>query len=79
MAGVLEPLGIRLWDGTLDMPGRLAFMGAPDGTLILASPGRGWMPTRREAEVGEVEVAGNRGGEVKLPGTSHRVRTVVRH
>ena len=50
MARALESLGVRLWDGTLDVPGRLAFMGAPDGTLILAPPGRGWMPTGRTAE-----------------------------
>ena len=49
MARALEPLGIKLWDGTLDLPGRLAFMGGPDGTLILAAAGRGWMPTGRAA------------------------------
>lgn len=79
MAAALEPLGIRLWDGTLDAPRRLAFMGAPDGTLILASTGRGWMPTGREAEAWEVEVevAGVRDAEVTLPGTPHRVLTVA--
>jgi hypothetical protein len=80
MARALERLGVRLWDGTLEVPGRLAFMGAPDGTLILAPPGRGWMPTGRAAEpwAVEVEAVGVRNAEVTLPGTSHRVVTVMR-
>jgi catechol 2,3-dioxygenase-like lactoylglutathione lyase family enzyme len=80
MARALERLGVRLWDGTLEVPGRLAFMGASDGTLILAPPGRGWMPTGRAAEpwAVEVEVVGIRNAEVTLPGTSHRVVTVIR-
>lgn len=79
MARALEPLGIQLWDGTLDAPGRLAFMGPPDGTLILAPSRRGWMPTGREAEAWtvEVDVAGIRDAQVTLPGTPHRVRTVA--
>lgn len=79
MARALEPLGIKLWDGTLELPGRLAFMGAPDGTLILAATGRRWMPTGREAELFEVnvDVAGAQDAEVTLPGTPHRVRTVA--
>jgi catechol 2,3-dioxygenase-like lactoylglutathione lyase family enzyme len=80
MARALERLGVRLWDGTLEVPGRLAFMGAPDGTLILTPPGRGWMPTGRAAEpwAVEVEAVGVRNAEVTLPGTSHRVVTVIR-
>jgi catechol 2,3-dioxygenase-like lactoylglutathione lyase family enzyme len=80
MARALERLGVRLWDGTLEVPGRLAFMGASDGTLILAPPGRGWMPTGRAAEpwAVEVEAVGVRNAEVTLPGTSHRVVTVIR-
>lgn len=80
MARALERLGVRLWDGTLEVPGRLAFMGAPDGTLILAPPGRGWMPTGRAGEpwAVEVEAVGVRNAEVTLPGTSHRVVTVIR-
>ena len=79
MARALEALGIKLWDGTLELPGRLAFMGAPDGTLILAATGRRWMPTGREAELFEVnvDVAGAQDAEVALPGTPHRVRTVT--
>ena len=80
MARALESLEVMLWDGTLDVPGGLAFMGASDGTLILAPPGRGWMPTGRAAELWEVEVqvAGVSNTEVTLPGTSHRVVTVAK-
>jgi hypothetical protein len=76
MAGALEQLGIGLWDGTIDEPGRLAFMGDRDGVLILTPEGRGWLPTGRPAEVHTVEavIAGVRDAEVALPGTPHRVR-----
>ena len=79
MAAALGGLGIELWDGTVDEPGRLAFMGGRDGVLILAPAGRGWMPTGRAAEPHPVEalVAGPREGEVVLPGTQHRVRTTA--
>jgi len=46
----LEAAGLRMWDGTIDEPGRLAFVGEPGRTLILAPRGRGWMPTDRPAE-----------------------------
>jgi hypothetical protein len=77
MAAALEPLGIRLSDGSLE-PGRLAFMGDREGVLILCPEGRGWMPTGRSAEPHPVEatVAGNRPEEVVLPGTQHRIRAV---
>jgi hypothetical protein len=76
MASALAPLGIGLWDGELD-PGRLAFMGGRDGVLILASEGRGWLPTGRPAEPHPVavEAAGGREDEALLAGR-HRVRTV---
>jgi catechol 2,3-dioxygenase-like lactoylglutathione lyase family enzyme len=38
-------LGLELWDGTVDEPGWLAFVGEPARTLILAPRGRGWLPT----------------------------------
>lgn len=79
MARALGTLGIELWDGTVDVPGRLAFMGGRDGVVILAPLGRGWLPTGRPSEawpVGAV-VAGERDGEVLLPGTAHRVRAVA--
>jgi hypothetical protein len=77
-AQTLEPLGIELWDGTLDEPGQLAFMGGRDGVLILSPPRRGWMPTGRPAELHPVQVAakGSRRAEVALPDTPHRVRII---
>ena len=79
MASTLGVVGIRLWDGTLDVPDRLAFLGGPDGTLILASTGRGWMPTGRPAEEHEVAavVEGDENAELTIPGTRHRIRTVA--
>lgn len=79
MAKALAALGIELWDGTVDEPGRLAFMGARDGVLILAPLGRGWMPTGRPAEPwpADAVVSGRRDGEIVLPGTEHRVRTIA--
>jgi hypothetical protein len=52
----LEPIGLELWDGTIDEPGRLAFVGEKGRTLILAAPGRGWLPTDRPAERHPVEL-----------------------
>jgi catechol 2,3-dioxygenase-like lactoylglutathione lyase family enzyme len=51
----LETAGLELWDGTLDAPDLLAFVGERGRTFILASPGRGWMPTGRPAEAYPVE------------------------
>jgi catechol 2,3-dioxygenase-like lactoylglutathione lyase family enzyme len=45
-----ESQGLSLWDGTVEEPGRLAFVGEKGRTLILAPPGRGWLPTDRPAE-----------------------------
>jgi catechol 2,3-dioxygenase-like lactoylglutathione lyase family enzyme len=56
MAAELSDLGLELWDGTLDEPGRLAFVGEKARTLILSPPGRGWLPTGREAEAHAVDV-----------------------
>jgi len=79
MARALGTLGIQLWDGTIDTPGRLAFMGGRDGVLILAPLGRGWMPTGRPSEPWSVEAvgAGPQDGETVLPGTGHRVRVIA--
>ncbi|HZT94165.1 MAG TPA: hypothetical protein VE985_06800 [Gaiellaceae bacterium] len=52
----LEDVGLELWDGTVDEPGRLAFVGEQGRTLILAPPGRGWLPTGRPAEPYPVDV-----------------------
>jgi catechol 2,3-dioxygenase-like lactoylglutathione lyase family enzyme len=51
----LEARGLRLWDGTMEEPDRLAFVGEKGRTLILSSPGRGWLPTGRPAEPHPVE------------------------
>jgi catechol 2,3-dioxygenase-like lactoylglutathione lyase family enzyme len=46
----LEGVGLEMWDGTIEEPDRLAFVGEPGRTLILSPIGRGWMPTGRPAE-----------------------------
>ena len=75
MASALVSLGIPLWDGTVDEPARLAFMGDREGVLILSPEGRGWMPTGRAAEPHGVEalVSGERDADATLPGTPHRI------
>lgn len=60
MARPLLDAGVELWDGTLDDPDGLAFMGGRDGVLILAREGRPWMPTTRPAVRAEVNVAARR-------------------
>ena len=50
MASSLEQLGLQVWDGKLDEPDRLAFVGERARSLILSPQGRGWLPTRRPAE-----------------------------
>jgi len=76
MARDLRGLGVELWDGTVDEPGRLAFVGEKARTLILCPEGRGWLPTDRPAEPHPVEVvlSGEPEGTVSLNG--HRVRRV---
>jgi hypothetical protein len=51
----LEALGLQLWDGTIDEPDRLAFVGVRGRTFILAPIRRGWLPTGRPAESHPVE------------------------
>lgn len=55
LAHGLEAIGLRLWDGVLS-PGRLAFFGERTKTLIVAEPGRGWLPTGRPAEAHPVDL-----------------------
>ena len=63
----VEGAGLALWDGTVEEPGRLAFVGEQGRTLILAPPGRGWLPTGRPAELHPVElVLEHAGAEVAL-------------
>jgi len=74
MARELEQLGLRLWDGTVDEPGRLAFVGEKARTLILSPLGRGWLPTGRPAEPHPVELvlSGGETGERTVGGV-HRI------
>lgn len=62
-------LGLEVWDGGVDRPGGLAFVGERGRTLILGRMGRGWMPTGRPAEAHPLTVtlAAPREGEVVLP------------
>jgi hypothetical protein len=75
MADGLRELGLELWDGTLEEPGRLAFLGERGRTLILAPQGRGWMPTGRPAERHplEAELSGTAAGEVELEAGLYRI------
>jgi hypothetical protein len=75
MAGELGRLGLELWDGTLDEPGRLAFVGERGRTLILTPEGRGWLPTGRPAEphAAEAVLSGPPEGELRLAGAGHRI------
>ncbi len=65
----LEEVGLDLWDGTIDEPGRLAFVGERGRTFILAPPGRGWLPTGRPAEPHPVDA------EVQLAGGYRSIST----
>jgi catechol 2,3-dioxygenase-like lactoylglutathione lyase family enzyme len=69
-------LGLELWDGTLDEPGRLAFVGEAARTLILSPAARPWLPTGREAEAHSIEVllSGSPEREVSMEGSRYRVR-----
>jgi catechol 2,3-dioxygenase-like lactoylglutathione lyase family enzyme len=74
-APLAERLGLELWDGTIDEPGSLAFVGEKARTLILAPPGRGWLPTGRPAEAHPVEarLSGSPKGEARLDGGRYRI------
>jgi hypothetical protein len=76
MAGVLRvALAMPLWQGTVDEEDRLAFVGEPGRTLILAPSGRGWLPTDRPAELHPVEavLAGPPSREVVLENGLYRI------
>jgi hypothetical protein len=68
MARALSELGLELWNGTLEDDERIAFVGERARTLILAAPGRGWVPTGRPAEPhpAEVVLSGPPTGRVEL-------------
>ena len=75
MADQLGRLGLKLWDGTLDEPGRLAFVGERARTLILCPAGRGWLPTGRPAEPNAVEavLSGSPEREAALEDSRYRI------
>ena len=50
----LHQAGLPLWAGSTEADS-LAFCGAKAHTLIVCSPGRGWLPTDRPAEVHPVQ------------------------
>ena len=80
MAGRLtQQLGLELWDGTVDEPGRLAFVGERARTLILSPAGRGWLPTGRAAEPHAVDalLAGRADADVDLEGSRYRIRSAA--
>jgi catechol 2,3-dioxygenase-like lactoylglutathione lyase family enzyme len=70
LADGLAPLGLELWDGSVEGEGRLGFVGERGRTLILSSVGRGWLPTGRRAEPHPVEavLSGPPEGEVVANG-----------
>jgi catechol 2,3-dioxygenase-like lactoylglutathione lyase family enzyme len=74
-ARLTAELGLEVWDGTVEKPGRLAFVGERARTLILAPPGRGWLPTGRRAEVHAVDaqLAARSPGAVELEDLPYRV------
>ena len=77
MASALaRQVGLELWDGTVEQPGGLAFVGERARTLILAPPGRGWLPTGRPAELHDVDVlfSGSPEGDVLLQASRYRIR-----
>jgi catechol 2,3-dioxygenase-like lactoylglutathione lyase family enzyme len=74
IAAALQELDLNLWDGTVDEPGRLAFIGEKGRTLILSPPGRGWLPTGRPAEPHPVEVVLSDGPRREIQIEGHRIR-----
>lgn len=79
MAEELRPLDLSLWDGTIEEPGRLAFVGEQARTLILSPAGRGWLPTGRPAEPHPVDAClSGRSRTCVTVGSVHRVSTAPR-
>ena len=77
-AAVLErEARLTVFDGDVDAPDRLAFVGEQGRTLILSPVGRGWLPTGRPAEMHPLEVVLAAGGDalIALPG-EQRIRTL---
>jgi catechol 2,3-dioxygenase-like lactoylglutathione lyase family enzyme len=70
----LEAIRLRLWDGAVS-PGRLAFFGERTKTLIVAEPGRGWLPRGRPAEAhpADLTITGIPAAEITVGG--YRIRS----
>jgi catechol 2,3-dioxygenase-like lactoylglutathione lyase family enzyme len=68
-------LGLELWDGTVEGPRQLGFVGERSRTLILCPERRPWLPTGRPAEPYPVEavLSGSPEGEVLLEDSRYRV------
>ena len=73
-----DELALSLWDGTVEESGRLAFVGDPARTFILAPPGRVWLPTGRAAESHPVEalIAGRKNAGVELEDSRYRITSI---
>jgi catechol 2,3-dioxygenase-like lactoylglutathione lyase family enzyme len=71
VAALERELGLELWSGDA---AQLAFVGAKAHTLILAPPGRGWLPTGRPAErhAATVTLTGGPAGAVVLAESPER-------
>jgi catechol-2,3-dioxygenase len=71
VAALERDLGLELWSGDAE---QLAFVGAKAHTLILAPPGRGWLPTGRPSEphAATVTLTGGAAGAVVLAGSPER-------
>jgi catechol 2,3-dioxygenase-like lactoylglutathione lyase family enzyme len=71
VATLERDLELELWSGDA---AQLAFVGAKAHTLILAPPGRGWLPTGRPAEphAAAVTVTGGAADAVVLAGSPQR-------
>src|SRR5215211_4652758 len=72
-----EQLGLAVWDGTVEERGRLAFVGDPGRTFILAPPGRGWLPTVRLSSPVEALIEARKNAEVELEDSCYRIRSIA--
>jgi hypothetical protein len=76
----LEPLGLKLWSGSVEATTGLGFVGRKARTLIVSGAGRGWLPTGRRAEPHPVDVTITGSGELRetrLAATPARVRVAA--
>jgi hypothetical protein len=76
MARDLEQLGLRVWSGSADEPGALAFVGEKARTLILCPVGRGWLPIDRRAEPHPVEAVLSAPIQGEIVTGDHRIAAV---